>query len=70
MGLRLVTRFIDDFTTHLGAGIATGYGLDDRGGAVRVPVGSRIFPSPRSPDRLWGPSILLSNGYWGLIPRR
>jgi hypothetical protein len=24
-------------------GIATGYGLDDRGVGVRVPVGSRIF---------------------------
>jgi hypothetical protein len=36
-------------------GIATGYGLDDRGVGVRVPVGSRIFSSPRRPDRLWGP---------------
>jgi hypothetical protein len=27
----------------MGAGIATGYGLDDRGVGVRVPVGSRIF---------------------------
>jgi hypothetical protein len=35
-------------------GIATGYGLDDRGVGVRVPVGSRIFSSPRRPDRLWG----------------
>jgi hypothetical protein len=33
----------------------TGYGLDDRGVGVRVPVGSRIFSSPRGPDRLWGP---------------
>jgi hypothetical protein len=30
-------------------GIATGYGLDDRGVGVRVPVGSRIFSSPCSP---------------------
>jgi hypothetical protein len=36
-------------------GIATGYGLDDRGVEVRVEVGSRIFSSPRFPDRLWGP---------------
>jgi hypothetical protein len=36
-------------------GIATGYGLDDRGAGVRVPVGSRIFSSPRHPDRLWSP---------------
>jgi hypothetical protein len=43
-------------------GIATGYGLDDRGVEVRVPVGSRIFSSPRRPDWLWGPPNLLSNG--------
>jgi hypothetical protein len=39
-------------------GIATGYGLDDRGVGVRVPVGS-----PRRSDRLWSPPNLLSNGY-------
>jgi hypothetical protein len=33
-------------------GIATGYGLDDLGLGVRVPVGSRIFSSPNCPDRL------------------
>jgi hypothetical protein len=27
----------------IAVGIATGYGLDDRGVGVRVPVGSRIF---------------------------
>jgi hypothetical protein len=48
-------------------GIATGYGLDDRGVGVRVPVGSRIFSSPRRPDRVWGPSNLLSNRYRGLF---
>jgi hypothetical protein len=32
-------------------GIATGYGLDFRGLGDRVPVGSRIFSSPRRPDR-------------------
>jgi hypothetical protein len=44
-------------------GIATGYGLDDRGFGVRVPVGSKIFSSPR-PDRFWGsPSLhLMGNG--------
>jgi hypothetical protein len=34
-------------------GIATGYGLDDRGVGVRVPLGSRIFSSPRRPDPLY-----------------
>jgi hypothetical protein len=32
-------------------GIATGYGLDDREVRVQVPVGSRIFSSPRHSDR-------------------
>jgi hypothetical protein len=50
-------------------GIATGYGLDDRGVGVRVPVVSRIFSSPRCPDRLWVPLNLISNGYRGFFPR-
>jgi hypothetical protein len=49
--------------------IATGYGLDDEGLGVRVPIGSRIFSSPRRPDRLWGPPNLLSNGYREVFPR-
>jgi hypothetical protein len=28
-------------------GVATGYGLDDRGAGVRVPAWLRIFSSPR-----------------------
>jgi hypothetical protein len=43
-------------------GTATGYGLDDWGVRVRVPVRSRIFSS-RCPDRLWGSSNLLSDGF-------
>jgi hypothetical protein len=39
-------------------GIATGYGLDDRGIGVRVPVGSRIFSSGSG-------ASLLCNGYRG-----
>jgi hypothetical protein len=32
---------------HRAAGIANGYGVDDRGVGVRVAVGSRIFSFPR-----------------------
>jgi hypothetical protein len=49
-------------------GIAIVCGLDDRGVAVRVPIGSRILSSPRRPDRLWGATNLLSNEYRGLLP--
>jgi hypothetical protein len=44
-------------------GISTGYGLDDQGVGIRVPVGSRIFFSPRLPDRFWGTPSFLSNRY-------
>jgi hypothetical protein len=54
-----------DMSRDSAVGIATGYGLDDRGVGVRVPVGSRIFSSPRRPDRIWGPPSLLSNRYRG-----
>jgi hypothetical protein len=50
-------------------GIATGCGLNDGAVEVRVPVGSRIFSSPRRSDRLWGSPGLLFNGYRGLFPR-
>jgi hypothetical protein len=46
-------------------GITTDYGLDGRGVGVRVPVRSRMFSSPRRPDRFWGPPNFLSNGYRG-----
>jgi hypothetical protein len=50
-------------------GIATDYGMNDRGVGVRVPVRPRIFSSPLRPNRLWDPPNLLSNGYLGLYPR-
>jgi hypothetical protein len=37
-------------------GIEAGYGLDALGVGVQVPVGSRIFFSPRHPDQPWGGS--------------
>jgi hypothetical protein len=49
----------DIFSTF---GLATGYGLHDRGVGVRISVGSRIFSSTQSP---WGPSSLVFNGYRG-----
>jgi hypothetical protein len=65
----LLKQFISYMLGERGAGIATGYGLDDRVVGVRVPVWARIFSSPRRPDRLWGPPSLLSNGYRVLLPR-
>jgi hypothetical protein len=48
----LVPKF--HFAFHISrdssVGIASSYGLDDRGVGVRVPVGSRLFSSPRRPD--------------------
>jgi hypothetical protein len=44
-------------------GIATDYGLDDRGVGVRVPVGARIFTTPCRPDWFWGPPSIVTNGY-------
>jgi hypothetical protein len=49
--------------------IATGYGLDDRGVGVPVPVKSRILFSLRRPGQFWGPRNTLSSGYRGLFPR-
>jgi hypothetical protein len=49
-------------------GITTDYGMDGEGVGVRVPVWSKIFSTPRLPDRLWGPPNLLPNGYRGSFP--
>jgi hypothetical protein len=50
-------------------GIATGYGLDNRGVGVRIPARTRIFTSPRCPHRLWGLPSLLYNGHRVLFLR-
>jgi hypothetical protein len=49
--------------------IATSYGLDDQGVAVRVPVETRIFYFPCHADQLWDPPSLLFNEYRGLLSR-
>jgi hypothetical protein len=43
----------------------TDYWLDDRGVGIWVPEGSKIFSSPRRPNRLWGSPNLLYNEYRG-----
>jgi hypothetical protein len=50
-------------------GRAAGYGLDDVGAGVRLSLGLRIFIAPCRPDRLWGPSSLLSIWHQGFFRR-
>jgi hypothetical protein len=49
--------------------IASGYGLDERGIGVEVPVKVKNFISPYSLDLLWGTYSLLPNGYRGSSSR-
>jgi hypothetical protein len=55
----------DTYSRDSVVGMATGYGLDDRGVGVRAAVESRIFFSPLRPDLLWGSHNLLSKKYRG-----
>jgi hypothetical protein len=49
-------------------GITTSYELYDRGVGVRVLIGSRIFSSPRRPDRLWVHPTSYPMGTGGSFP--
>jgi hypothetical protein len=62
-----LTYFFPVRSRDSSVGIANGYGLDGQGVAVRVPVESRIFSSPRLPNQLWGSPSLISNGYQGVV---
>jgi hypothetical protein len=57
MVIRTYLLFLPIFTKSRDSivGIATVYALEERWVGVRVPVGLRIFSSPRCPDRFWGP---------------
>jgi hypothetical protein len=57
----------DHGSQNSAVGIVTGYGIVIV--AVRVPIGSRIFSSSRSPDLLCSPPSLFSSGYRRLFPR-
>jgi hypothetical protein len=63
--LKLYTNVLD--TPWSTVGIVTAYELDGRNS---TPGKGKIFlSSPQSPDWLWGPPSLFSNGYWVSVPR-
>jgi hypothetical protein len=55
-----ILRTLRNGSRDSAVGLATGYGLEDREVGVRVPVGSRIFSSPRRPDPIFW-TIIRSN---------
>jgi hypothetical protein len=50
-------------------GMATSYGLDDKGIGVGIPVGARFFSYPCRPEQFWGPPSLLSMDIGVYFPR-
>jgi hypothetical protein len=64
----ILSNRIDGDTPRHPVEIETGYGLDDGGIGVRVPVLSRIFSSPRHIDWFLDPPSLLYNGHLWLFP--
>jgi hypothetical protein len=60
--LQYVTAFRMVNALYLGAGIATGYGLDGRRVRVRVPVVARFFSSSSSPVEAHTASYPMSTG--------
>jgi hypothetical protein len=48
--------------------LVSDYGLDDREIGVRSLAGAKDFSSSLCPDRHWGPTSLLYNGYRGSFP--
>jgi hypothetical protein len=65
----IISKYVLFASRDSAVGTATGYGLDDQGVGVRVPVGANIFTSPCCTDQLWGPPNLLSNGNRKLLPQ-
>jgi hypothetical protein len=66
---RLYDAYLNDYSLiwiRVSSGsIVSDYGLDDRGS---IPGGGKgFFLYPLCPDRLWGPPILLYNGYRGVL---
>jgi hypothetical protein len=63
----IISLFLIKRSRDSAVGRANGYGLGDRGVRALVPVGWRIFSSPRRQDRLWSSPNLLSNLYRALF---
>jgi hypothetical protein len=68
--INIISRDNDIMSHGSVVGIATVYGLEDRGVGFRVQVETRVFTSPYRLDRLWGLPSILSNWYRGALSPR